>query len=202
MPPPSPRAGQPAHPACPRPPGTCSKARSASWANCCRFFMADVVLITRTRAGEQSRGSSPSRVFSSLSSSRAWYGLWSRVPGQRDARCALQPTGAHFRQKGPRRQEERGLRSEPLKTCKGAPAVAQHVGWHLWSTGTQVRPAQWVEDLMLLQLCHRPQLWLGSDPWPWSPTCHGAAEKEMSILPKVIYRSSTFSLKFLRLLII
>ena len=80
--------------------------------------------------------------------------------------------------------------------------MAQQDWWHLWSTRTQVRPAQWVEDLMLLQLCYRSQLWLGSDPWPWSPTCHGAAEKEMSILPKVIYRSSTFSLKFLRLLII
>lgn len=72
---------RPAFPDAPAPPHathpglqsyTCSKARSASWASCCRFFTADVVLITRTRAGEQSIGSSPSKDFSSLSSSRAW----------------------------------------------------------------------------------------------------------------------------------
>ena len=41
--------------------------------------------------------------------------------------------------------------------------MAQGYGWHLGSTGTQVRfpgPAHWVKDLAL------PQLWLGSDPWP------------------------------------
>lgn len=82
--PPVTRPAAPHCPSCPprvspqAPRDTCSKARSASWASCCRFFTADVVLITRTRAGEQSRGSSPSRDFSSLSSSRAWYGLQGR----------------------------------------------------------------------------------------------------------------------------
>ena len=54
---------------------TWSKARSASWASCCRFFTAEQVLMRRTIAGEQSRGSWLRRAFSLSSSNRAWYGL-------------------------------------------------------------------------------------------------------------------------------
>ena len=38
-------------------------------------------------------------------------------------------------------------------------------------------PAQWVKDPAFLQLQHRLQLQLGSDPWPGSSICHGAAKK-------------------------
>lgn len=53
-------------------PHTCSNAKSASWASCCKFFTAEVVLITLTRAGEQSKGSSLSNDFSSFRSNNAW----------------------------------------------------------------------------------------------------------------------------------
>lgn len=53
-------------------PRTCSNAKSASWASCCKFFTAEVVLITLTRAGEQSNGSSLSNDFSSFKSNKAW----------------------------------------------------------------------------------------------------------------------------------
>lgn len=116
---------RPAAPHCPSypprvspqaPRGTCSKARSASWASCCRFFTADVVLITRTRAGEQSRGSSLSRDFSSLSSSRAWYGLQGREtvsgtssPGLSGWAPGEEAAGGTGRQ---------GCALRPLKTCE------------------------------------------------------------------------------------
>lgn len=51
---------------------TWSRARSASCASCCRFFTAEQVLMRRTIAGEQSRGSWLSSAFSLSSSSRAW----------------------------------------------------------------------------------------------------------------------------------
>lgn len=51
---------------------TWSKARSASCASCCRFFTGEQVLMRRTIAGEQSRGSWLSSAFSLSSSSRAW----------------------------------------------------------------------------------------------------------------------------------
>ncbi len=54
---------------------TCRRARSASWASCCRFLTAEQVLMSRTRAGEQSRGSWASKAFSLSRSSSAWYGL-------------------------------------------------------------------------------------------------------------------------------
>ena len=40
----------------------------------------------------------------------------------------------------------------------------------LWSAGAQVPSPAWhsgLKDLAVLQLCHRLQLPLGSDPWPW-----------------------------------
>ena len=41
------------------------------------------------------------------------------------------------------------------------------VQWDQWPSGsTGLIPAQWVKDLVLLQLWHRSQLQLGSDPWP------------------------------------
>ena len=45
-------------------------------------------------------------------------------------------------------------------------------------TGLIPGPAQWVKDLAFLQLWHRSQLWLGSDPWARNSICHMAAKKE------------------------
>ena len=39
------------------------------------------------------------------------------------------------------------------------------------------QPAQWVKDLVVLQLWCRSQLQLGSDPWPRNSMCPGAAKK-------------------------
>ena len=39
-------------------------------------------------------------------------------------------------------------------------------------------PAQWVMDPALPQLWLRLQMRLGSDPWPWNSTCHGAAKEK------------------------
>ena len=39
-------------------------------------------------------------------------------------------------------------------------------------------PAQWVKDPALLQLRLRLRLQLGSDPWPGSSICQGAAKNE------------------------
>ena len=57
--------------------------------------------------------------------------------------------------------------------------MAQEDQWHLWITGTQVcsGPAWQVEDLALLQLWHRSQVHLGSDPWSGNSICHGVAKK-------------------------
>ena len=59
--------------------------------------------------------------------------------------------------------------------------MAQFDQWHLWSTGTQVQsPAQHsgLKDPGLLQLQHRLQLQLGSDPWPGNSICCRVAKKE------------------------
>ena len=47
-----------------------------------------------------------------------------------------------------------------------------------WGKGSIPGLAQWVKDLVLAQLWHRLQLWLGSDPWPGNFICHGAAKKD------------------------
>ena len=52
------------------------------------------------------------------------------------------------------------------------------LSWEHWDTGSIPGPAQWVNDLALLQLWPRWQLWLGSDPWPRYFICHRAAKKE------------------------
>ena len=47
------------------------------------------------------------------------------------------------------------------------PAVVQWDWWHHWSTGTQVQSPAWhseLKNLALLQLQHRSQLQLRSDP--------------------------------------
>ena len=46
--------------------------------------------------------------------------------------------------------------------------------------GTGVIPslAQWVKDLVLLQLRHRLQLWLPSDPWLGTPYTIGRPNKK------------------------
>ena len=37
-----------------------------------------------------------------------------------------------------------------------------------WDIGLMAGPAQWVKDPTLLQLWHRLQLQLRSDPWPYA----------------------------------
>ena len=37
---------------------------------------------------------------------------------------------------------------------------------------------QWIKALALLQLWHRLQLWLGSDPWSRNSICYRVARKE------------------------
>ena len=44
-----------------------------------------------------------------------------------------------------------------------------------WDTGSIPSRAQSMEDLVLLQLQHRLQLQLESDPWPKNSICQGAA---------------------------
>ena len=62
----------------------------------------------------------------------------------------------------------------------GVPAVAQWAQQHLGSTGTQVRSlawlAQWIKDLVMLQLWLHSGLQLGSDSWPRSSICLGVAK--------------------------
>ena len=48
--------------------------------------------------------------------------------------------------------------------------------WERWDAGLIPSPAQWVKDLVLLQLGLRVQLQLGSDPR--SSICGGVAEKK------------------------
>ena len=64
------------------------------------------------------------------------------------------------------------------KMLAGVLAVEQQDQWHLWNSGMILGLAQWVKDLVLLQLRHRSQLQLGSDPWPRNTTCHKVAKKE------------------------
>ena len=42
-------------------------------------------------------------------------------------------------------------------------------------------------DPVLLQLQHRSQLWLGSDPWPGNSTCCRMAKKDKEIFFKKNY---------------
>ena len=44
--------------------------------------------------------------------------------------------------------------------------------------GLILSPAQWVKDPTLLQLRHRPQLWLGSDPSPGISYVAGQPKKK------------------------
>ena len=47
----------------------------------------------------------------------------------------------------------------------------------LFEAGLIPGPAQWIKDLASPLLRHRLQLWLRSDPWPWSSICPGAAKR-------------------------
>ena len=47
-----------------------------------------------------------------------------------------------------------------------------------WNAGLIPSVAPWFKELALLQLQPRLQLHLGSDPWPGSSVCLGAAEKK------------------------
>ena len=66
----------------------------------------------------------------------------------------------------------------------GVPTVAQD--WRcLWNIRMQVQsptPAQHVKNLELLELQHRSQLQLRSDPWPGNSICRGEAKKKESLL--------------------
>ena len=52
------------------------------------------------------------------------------------------------------------------------------VSWERWDAGSIPSWAQWVKDLVLMQLQLRSQLQLGSDPWPSNSICHRAAKKK------------------------
>ena len=47
-----------------------------------------------------------------------------------------------------------------------------------WDTDSSPCPAQWVKDLVLLQLQLRSQLWLRSDPWPGNSMSLRAAKNK------------------------
>ena len=50
--------------------------------------------------------------------------------------------------------------------------------WEYWDAGSIPGLAQWVKDLVLLQLQYKSQLWLESDPWPRISICHRVAKKK------------------------
>ena len=52
------------------------------------------------------------------------------------------------------------------------------VSWESWDAGLISGLAWWVKDLLLPQVQFRPQLQLGSNPWPGNSICGGAAKKE------------------------
>ena len=58
----------------------------------------------------------------------------------------------------------------------------------------QVRSLAWhsgLKDLVLLELRHRLQLWLGSDPWSGNSMYHGVAKNEKDkTKPKTLKRKS------------
>ena len=56
-------------------------------------------------------------------------------------------------------------------------AVGSMVSLERWPAALVPGPAQWVKDPTFPQLWFRLQLWLGSDPWPGTSMCHGAAKK-------------------------
>ena len=60
-------------------------------------------------------------------------------------------------------------------------AVGSMVSLERWPAALVPGPAQWVKDPTFPQLWFRLQLWLGSDPWPGTSMCHGAAKKEKII---------------------
>ena len=68
---------------------------------------------------------------------------------------------------------KRGHWGSSCRGTTGSAASLQH-----WDPGSIPGPAQWVKDLVLLQLQRRSQLQLRSDPWPGNPICRGVAKKE------------------------
>ena len=90
------------------------------------------------------------------------------------------------------REKERGKEKNSLQrnmieskvSTMGVPAVVQRDQQCLWRAGSHIPipgPAQWVKDPALLQLWHRRQLQLGSDPWPKRSMCGKAAKKKQSL---------------------
>ena len=61
-------------------------------------------------------------------------------------------------------------------SCCGAVGLA--MSWECWDAGLIPSLAQWVYDLVLLQLQLGLQLQLRSDPWPRNSICCGVAKKE------------------------
>ena len=70
-----------------------------------------------------------------------------------------------------------------LKRCGGSSlcgVVGSVMSWEHWDAGSVPGPARWVEDLVLLQLWLRSQLRLGSDLWPRTSICCGAAKNKQT----------------------
>lgn len=68
--------------------------------------------------------------------------------------------------------QQKHIKSLRKKEQEGVPAVAQGCGTgtpavslEFWDTGLTPRLAQWIGDLVLLQVPHRSKLRLRSDPW-------------------------------------
>ena len=57
-------------------------------------------------------------------------------------------------------------------------ATGSVVSLQLWDVGSIPGQTQQVTDPALLQLWHRLQLWLGSDPWPLKSICQRTAKKK------------------------
>ena len=53
----------------------------------------------------------------------------------------------------------------------------QHFG-RAWDVGSILGLAQWIKDLVLLQVWLRLQLWLRSDPCPGNSICHRVTKKK------------------------
>ena len=56
-----------------------------------------------------------------------------------------------------------------------------------WDAALIPGPAHGVKDMALLQLQHRLQLQLRSDPWPGKSICHGVAKKEKEKRQQIVF---------------
>ena len=66
-------------------------------------------------------------------------------------------------------QKRKGKKRERESSCCGAMGLA--ASWECWDIGSIPSLAQWVKDLVLLQLRLRLQLHLASDLWPGNSIC-------------------------------